>query len=87
MVTSLYEVTVLDPVRYLFIIIYHAIILIYRKNEKVTEAEWEDPFLHDSEKSEKSSFCLPELQCQIFIIIPEAIVTVLMFMNDSYDSL
>ena len=52
MVTSLYEVTVLHPVIYVFIIIvyiYHAII-IYRKNEKVTEAEWEDPFLHDSEK-------------------------------------
>ena len=39
------------------------------------------------QKSEESSFCLPELQCQIFIIIPKAIVAVLMYMNDSYMTL
>ena len=56
MVTSLYEVTVLHPVIYVFIIIIYHAIIIYRKNEKVTEAEWEDPFLHDSEKVKNLHF-------------------------------
>ena len=43
MVTSLYEVTVLHPVIYVFIIIMYHAIIIYRKNEKVTEAEWGGP--------------------------------------------